>query len=139
MPRTVQLPAGLLDREMARRGTNGVEVARESGLSATAIQRARQGLAIQPATLAAIDAALAGMEVLPAGPLAEAIERLLDERERQGLPRTVTDPGALAAIAGVLPNVKLPRKTKSSAAPTSAELQEVGNGGTNTEAAPRSE
>ena len=32
----------------------------------------------------------------------EAVERLLDDRVRQGLPRTITDPAVLARVATIL-------------------------------------
>lgn len=32
----------------------------------------------------------------------EAVERLLDDRVRQGLPRTITDPAVLARVASIL-------------------------------------
>ncbi len=45
-----------------------------------------------------------------------AVERLLDDCERQGLPRYVEDPGALAVIVGVLREAAGPvPETKKSA------------------------
>lgn len=37
--------------------------------------------------------------------MSEAVERLMDERVAQGLPRHITDPLAIATIAGIMANV----------------------------------
>lgn len=41
------------------------------------------------------------------------VERLLDQREAQGLPRTVTDPAALAKVATVLTATEVPHARAS--------------------------